>query len=48
MSGLFLFAFAKKSTKILSKNIAHWMREGKFRLIQAGNTKDVRCEMDDV
>ena len=48
MSGLFLFAFAKKSTKNLSKIIAHRMREGKFRLIPRGNTKDVRCEMDDV
>ena len=24
------------------------MREGKFRLIPRGKTKDVRCEMDDV
>ena len=33
---LFLFAFAKKSTKNLSKIIAHWMREGLFRLIPRG------------
>jgi hypothetical protein len=44
---LFFICFAKKSTKNLSKIIAHWMREGLFRLILRGNTKDVRCEMEE-